>query len=159
PDQRLALNAARPARFLLIARQHDDKIHRLEQAGGGERLERVEHHDVATLHVDDARTARGRRIDALESLKPARPLEYGVEMPDEQDLRPGRPMLADQMARPADGGLIDPLRAEANAIELGAEDPSDLADTLQVHRPAVDVDDALEQRDCLRVRGVDMRDD
>ena len=54
---------------------------------------------------------------------------------------------------------VDPSRGEAEGIELGAEHVADAAHAREVHRAAVDVDDALEQRQRARVVRVDVTND
>jgi hypothetical protein len=78
-------------------------------------------------------------------------LEDGVQVADEQDPRPGASIhLREQVAGPIHlRGHVDPTDVEAESGELLLEHASHLADAGVVHRSAVHVDDALEDRDRL----------
>ena len=127
--------------------------------GGFERLQRVDDDDVAALHVDDAGTAGGVRVEPFEFLERAVALEDGVEVADQEDLRGRAGMAGDEVAGALPRGAVHPPRLEAERIELGAKDSADLADALVVLRAAVDVDDALEQGDGFGLVGVDVGDE
>ena len=72
---------------------------------------------------------------------------------------PGARMIGDKMARALERGAVDPPRAEPERVELGAKRATDLSDALEILRAAVDVDDALEQRECVLVVRVDIGDE
>ena len=65
-------------------------------------------------------------------------------MPDEQQLGSRPRMLGNEMTSPVERGAVDPTRGEAERIELGAQHVGDATHTGEVHRAAVDVDDALQ---------------
>ena len=64
-------------------------------------------------------------------------------MPDEQQFRTGPRVLGDEVAGTMKRSAIYPSRGEAERVQLDAQHVGDSADTGEVHRPAVDVDDAL----------------
>ena len=68
---------------------------------------------------------------------------------------PAPRVLRDQVPGALERGAVDPPRLEAERVELLQEDLADLLHALEVLRAAVDVDDALEQRQRLRVVLVD----
>jgi hypothetical protein len=141
--------------ILFIARHDHDNVHRLQLTGGVKCLQRLNDDDVAAFHVDDARPARRACVDALELLEGTVRLEHGVEMSDEQNPRSGSRMIGDEMSAAFDLVLIHPLRLESESVELGAKDRPHLPHTRKVVRAAVDVDDALEQRETFIVVSVD----
>jgi hypothetical protein len=55
------------------------------------------------------------------------------------------------MACPSERCAVHPSRLKAERIELLSHYVSDLAHTREVHRPAVDVDETLEQSQPFRV--------
>ena len=118
-------------------------------------LERVQDDDVAALHVDDARAARRRIVQPLEALKRTARLEHRIEVPDEEYLGSGPRMLGDQVAGAMERRAVDPASREAERVELRPEHVADLTHAGEVHRAAVDVHDALEQRERFGVVRVD----
>src|SRR5262249_17830987 len=94
-------------------------------------------------------------IDPLELLERTRRLEDGVQMPDEQQLRAGTRMLGDEMPGPLEGLPVDPGRLEPECVELRAKDVADLPHSCEIHRAAVDVDEALQQRERFGIVFVD----
>ena len=68
-------------------------------------------------------------------------------MADEQQLQSCTPMLRDQMSGAFHGALIDPARGEAERVELRPQHVTNGADAGMIAGAAVDVDEALEQRD------------
>src|SRR6185436_3213706 len=85
-DQRLSRPVLRIAGILLVAVEHDGDVHAIEYSGVFQRTQCMQHDDVTTLHVDDARTARGAVVESLESLKWVAGLEYRVEVSDQKYL-------------------------------------------------------------------------
>ena len=158
-DQRLARAIQRPSGVFLVAGHDDVNVHPIELAGRFERLQRLDDDDVAALHVDDAGSARRVGVEPLELLERTVAFEDGVEMADQQDLLRAPGMDGHQMAGALPRGAVDPLCLEAERVELGAEDRADLPDAVEVLRAAVDVDDALEERDGILATGVDRRRD
>ena len=154
-DERLACFAERQARVLFIAGHDHDDVHRLQLSRGMKGLEGLDDDDVAALHVDDPRPARGMRVEALELLERAIRLEHRVEMSDQQNPRSGSGMIRDEMAAALDLALIDPERLEADGVQLRAKDPAHLPHTGGVMSTTVDIDDALEQRKAFVVVNVD----
>ena len=138
-------------------RRHPPRQHALDPEPG--ERQREDDDDVAAFHVDDTRAARGVGIHALELLERAVRLEDGVQVPDEQYLRPRPAVPGDQVAAAAPEGAIDPFGLEAEGVELRPEHVADTPDAGRVERAAVDVDDALEQADRLVGVGVDVRRD
>ena len=67
--------------------------------------------------------------------------------------------VGDEMPGALPRRAVDPPRREAERVELRAKDVADLAHAREVLRAAVDVDDALEQRERLGVVRVDRLDD
>ena len=94
-------------------------------------------------------------VEPFELLERTVALEDGVEMADQQDLRRRARVACDEMAGALPGGAVDPLRLESERVELGAKDRADLPHAVEVLRAAVDIDDALEERDGLVLVGVD----
>ena len=111
-------------------------------------LEGEQHDHVTPLHVLDAGPGRDHSVP-LEPLKWAVFLEDGVQVPDEQHPRAGSPVeLREQVARSIHlRRHVDPTDVEAESGELFLERAPHLPHAGGVHRPAVDVDDALEERD------------
>ena len=144
----------RLAGVLFVAGHDDGDRETVEHAGAGERLQRRDDDDVTAFHVDDAGPARGRRRQALEALERAVGFEHGVEVADEQHARPLAGALGHQVARPIERRAVDPARGEAERAQFRAEDVADLPHAREVHRPAVDVDDAFQQRERGVVVGV-----
>ena len=66
-------------------------------------------------------------------------------------------MARDQMTGALPRAAVDPLGLETEGRELRLEHAADAAHAFEVHRAAVDVDDALEQRDRFVGVGVDIR--
>ena len=149
----------RVARVLLVAHEgHDD-------SGAGERTrrvqgaERLQHHDVAALHVGHAGPVRGVPLP-LEPLEGALRLEHGIQVPDQQQALPlFARVFGEQVARPAHGGPVDPPGRKAEDVQLAAEDIPHPPHAGEVQRTAVLVDDALEQLDGLIDMGVYPRRD
>ena len=81
--------------------------------------------------------------------------EDGVEMSDQQHAGSGPLTLGDEMAGAIERCSVNPARREAERVELPAKDVADRAHAGEVHRAAIDVDDALEQRERLRVASID----
>ena len=77
----------------------------------------------------------------------------------QQNARPAPRMLPDEMPRALEGGTIGPAGLEAQRLELGTEHAPDLADPFEILRAAVDVDDAFEEGERLRVVRVDEADE
>ena len=86
-------------------------------------------------------------------------LEHRVEVSNQQNPGTGARMPRDEMSRAMERRAVHPLRPESDRLELGAEDPPDLADAGEILSAAVDVDDPLEQRERLIVMSVHVRDD
>ena len=103
---------------------------RFKRAGRRQRLECLDEDDVATLHVDDARAACVRVVDLLELLKRTVGFEHGIEMPDEEDLRPRAGVFRDEVPGALERRAVHPLRLETERIQLLPEDLSDLTDAL-----------------------------
>ena len=150
-QERFPRRAQRISGVLLVARHDDDDVHALQYAGCLKRLERANHDDVATFHVDDTGTARGALVYTLELLKRTVLFKHRVEVSDEQDARSRARMIGDEMSRALERGAVDPSRAEPERIELGTERAPDFSDALEILRAAVDVDDTLEQRERLMI--------
>ena len=74
-------------------------------------FKRLQHDDVAALHVDDARAARVIGVDVLEFLERTVGIEDRVEVADEQNLRRRTRMRRHQVARPAPRRAVDPRRS------------------------------------------------
>ena len=130
-------------------------VHPVELPGVLQRSQRVKENDVAALHVDDARAARGRVVQPLELLKRTARLEHRIEVADEQYLWPGARMLGDEWparwnAAPSTQRVVNP-----SASNCGAQHVAHLPHAGEVHRAAVDVHDSLEQRQRLGVVRVD----
>jgi len=106
------------------------------------------------LHVDDA-GAIGPVAGADEFLERAVFLEDGVEVADEQHLRPGAGMFGDEMTRALKRGAVDPARLESQRVELRLEHFADFANARVITGTAVDVDNFLEERDAFVVVRVD----
>src|SRR5258706_14976681 len=83
--ERLPRRAQRIAGVFLVAGHDDNDVHALHDARCLKRLERADHDDVATFHVDDTGPARSALVDTLELLKRAVPFKDRVEVSDEQD--------------------------------------------------------------------------
>ena len=145
-DERRSRRRQRLARRFLVTRHHDRDVHPLQQARGVERLQRLDDDDVAAFHVDDARARRRALVDPLERLERAVGRENRVEVADQDEFRTGGGVNGDEVAGAMPRGAVHPLGLEAEAVELGAEDPADLAHAGKVLGAAVDVHHALEQR-------------
>ncbi len=90
---------------------------------------------------------RWKRRNASSSSK------HRVQVSDQQHLSPGGPLHGcKEVACTVHMGLglVGPLRLEAQSVEFVAEIAPDLLDSGVIHRPAVDVDQGLEERFCLR---------
>ena len=148
-DECGARGRQRASSRFLVACHHDSHVHAIEQPAAFSAFKRLQHDDVAALHVDDARAARMIRVHALESLERTVLFEHRVEMADEQDLRRRAWMCRDQMARAIPRRAVHPLGLESERVELRAEDRADLTHAVEVLGAAVDVDDA---RRASRVR-------
>jgi hypothetical protein len=146
-DQRGTRGRQRSPGGFFVACHHHRDVQRVERAGRFQRLQRQQHHDIATLHVDDAGAARRLRIDSRERLEGAVGLEDRIEMADQQYLRRRSGMRRDQMPGALPRRAIHPAHREAERFQLGPEHGADSLDAGDVHRAAVDVDDTLEQRD------------
>ena len=110
---------------------------------------------VAPLHVDDPGAARSAVGEALEFLERVRWLEHRIEVPDQQYVRAAPLVLGNEVAGTLERGAIDPPRGEAERVELLAHHVTHGAHAGEIHRPAVDVDDALEEGERLAVARVD----
>ena len=64
-------------------------------------------------------------VEPLELLERAVGLEHGVEVADEQDVRPGPGMVGDEVAGAVQRRAVDPARLEPERVELGAEHVAD----------------------------------
>jgi hypothetical protein len=145
----------RHPRVLLITIVDDGDVQAVEEARRTERAERRDDDDIAALHVDDAGAPCGRIVQSLEMLKGTARLEDRVEMPDQQELLTGSAMLGDQVAGAMERCTIDPLGGEAERIELRAQHVAHLVHAGEVHRAAVDLDQALEEGERAGVLDVD----
>jgi hypothetical protein len=154
-DEGRACGAQWIAGILLVARHEDHDVHRLQAARRMERLQGGDHDDVSPFHVDDARSTRAALVDALELLERRVALEDGVQMSDQQDARSAAAMLGDEMPRTLERRAVGPARREADGLELPPEDAADFADPFEILCAAVDVHDALEQRQRFGVVCVD----
>ena len=92
-----------------------------------------------------------RVVDPLEFLEGAVRREHRVEVADEHELRTGGRVDGHEVTGAMPRGAVHPLGLEAEAVELGAEDPADLAHAVEVLGAAVDVHDALEERQGVAV--------
>jgi len=144
-DEVLPRVGQRLARLLLVPGEDHGEVHPVERSRVLQGAEREERDDVSALHVDDARSARPPAGKSFESLERAVLLEHRVEMADEQDGPSGARVLGDEMAGPGERRAVDPPRAKSETVELVPEDRADLADTGEIHRPAVDGDDPLQE--------------
>ena len=156
--ERRARGVERRAGILLVAMHDDGDAQLVEHARRLERSQRFDDDDVPALHVDDAGTARRRVAQPLELLERTARLEHRIEVPDQQDprTRPFRSATrcpARLKPAPSTHFVVKP-----NASSSRPKRIADLTDAGEVHRPAVDVDDALEQRERLRVALVDRGD-
>ena len=104
--------------------------------------------------ADNPRASRGRVGEPLEPLKGVVRLEDGIQVPNQQESRPGTGVLGDQVAGALERCAIDPSRGKAQRIEFLSEDGANLAHSGEVHRTAVDVDKAFEQDQRVRAVGV-----
>jgi hypothetical protein len=118
----------------------------------------MDDHDVATLHVDDARASGPISIPS-ESLKRAIGLEDGIEVTDEQKPRAATRAAGHEMAGPIERLAVDPLGLEAERIEFGTKQSAHFTYAGEVHRSAVDVYRSLEQLDGLPRVGIDLSGD
>src|ERR1043166_5716694 len=123
-DQGPPCGSDRRAGIFLVPVVYHGDIQSIECTGRLQGLQRIEQNDISTFHVDDARSASGGVIQTLEPLEWARRLEHGVEMPDQQDLRAWPRMLGHEMAGAMKSSSVDPSCAEAERIELPAQDVS-----------------------------------
>ncbi len=127
------------------------KVDSVELSGILQCAQRVKQNHVAALHVDDSGPARRAVVQPLEALKRTARLIHGVQVTDEQYLLARPRMFGDEMAGAAKRCAVDPPRLKPERVELRAQYVGDLPDAGEVHRAAVDVDDALEQRECIGV--------
>ena len=68
-----------------------------------------------------------------------------------RQLRAGPRMFGDEMARALERRTVDPPRGEAQRVERRTQGIGNPSNAREVHRAAVDVDDALEQREGVAV--------
>jgi glutamate carboxypeptidase len=122
----------------------------LEGPDARQRLQSVEDHHVAALHVGDA-GASSLAPHPAERLERAVGLEDRIEVADDEEALPARPpTLGEEVSRSIHlGGHLDPTRLEAEGLQIGLQDLADPADAGLVHRAAVDVDQALQKEDGL----------
>src|SRR3984893_11956080 len=149
-DQIAARNLERLARALLVAGERGRAWRALEQPRVVQRLEREEDDDVTSLHVCDARPLRDVSLTD-ELLERTVLLEDRIEVADEQQSLALRALvLGEQVPGPVRLWRFRPAGRKSERIELGPQDPTDLANSLLVQRPAVDVDELLQQRHRFR---------
>src|SRR5205085_10407450 len=74
---------------------------------------------------------------------------------NEQQLRSWSGVLGDEMPRTMKRRAVHPVRGEAQRVELDTEHVGDATNAAEIHRSAVDVDDALQERERARVLRVD----
>ena len=65
-------------------------------------------------------------------------------------------MLGDEVPGALERGAVDPARLKPERVEFGGEHAPHLSDAVEILCSAVDVDDALEQRERLAVVRVDV---
>ncbi len=157
--QRGTCRGDRPAGILFVADEDDAEIEGVQRADCRQRAQCVDHHHVAALHVGGARARPFGLAQPRELLKRTVELEDGIQVTNQQHCRPFPGALGDQVAGSAEGSSVDPFGREAESIELGSEQPADLAYSLEVHRAAVDVHRPLQQLEGRVVRRIDLARD
>jgi hypothetical protein len=80
----------------------------------------------------------------LKLLKRAVGLEYGVQVPDQEDVGAGTETLSNQMAGALPRRSVEPPHVEAEFLKLAAEDRSDPTYPGDIHGAAVDLDGLLQ---------------
>ena len=134
------------ARGLLVPGEDHDHLTAVQLARPMEGPQRGQDDRVARLHVGGAAAV------AQTALTPERlSLEDGVEVADEkQALPPGARSFGQQVPGAVDRGLVDPLRREAQRLELRRVEVGEAAHTgvvlggaHDVHRPGEEVDGPL----------------
>ena len=146
-DERGAGKRDRLAGEILITRENDFNRRTVERAGVGERFQRKERHDVAALHVDDARP---ERLVALAAKRRCAvlALEHRIEMADEKEF----PAAIAFAARDEMAGAVHlrrkgfPADIEAELGEGGLELGADRPDALMAHRARTDADNAFKKK-------------
>ena len=155
-DEVGARGLQRRAGGLLVAGQHDLDVGVAQGAGGVHRAQRRDDDDHAALVVGNAGPGRGI-AGALEALERRVRLEHGVEVADHQHAlaAPVAAVGGDQVAGAPGGAHVDPFDLEAQRFQLGADHVADRLDPGQVERAGILVDQAFQQRDGVRLVGLD----
>jgi hypothetical protein len=80
-------------------------------------------------------------------------------MADEEHPRTGPRALGHEMSGALERCAVDPARPEPERVELAAEHGADFPYAVEILSAAVDIDDALEQRERFLVVRVDVADE
>jgi len=142
----------------LVAGENGGDTHLVQHTGFLERLERVEHYDIAALHVDHPGTARGCVTQLLVFLERARWLEHRIEVTNQKQSRPAAIALRDQVTCASPCRTVHPPHLEADCLELDPENLCHLANAGEIHRAAVHVDEPLEQCQPFGIGWIDSGD-
>ena len=159
-DEVATTDAERITRIFFVAGECHDDARPFECTHRLQRLEGIEDDHVSALHVFGTRPL-GDRVLPLEALERAVFFEDRVQVSDQQQpLTTIAEPLGEQVTCAVHAlRHRDPAGGESHCVQLRLEDASNLAHPLVVHRAAVDVHDALEERDRLFDVHIDVLDD